>query len=166
VKVLGRVAVFPVMPERINRLYELAFNLWWSWNRPAQELYAVIDRPTWDEVNHNPVRFLSQVSPENLDKVSQDAAYLANYDQVLADFDAYMHPATPNWFKTVYPELTDATIAYFSAEFGLHEALPIYSGGLGILSGDHCKAASDLGLPFIGVGFLYPQGYFIQRINR
>jgi starch phosphorylase len=165
-KVLGRVAVFPVMPERINRLYELAFNLWWSWNRPAQELYAVIDRPLWDEVNHNPVRFLSQVSPDKLNQTAQDQTYLENYDRVLADFDAYMHPATPNWFKTAYPELIDDTVAYFSAEFGLHEALPIYSGGLGILSGDHCKAASDLGLPFIGIGFLYPQGYFIQRITR
>jgi starch phosphorylase len=165
-KVLGRVAVFPVLPERINRLYELAFNLWWSWNRPAQELYAVIDRPLWDEVNHNPVRFLSQVAPERLDEATADPQYLASYDQVLADFDAYMHPSTPNWWKTAYPEITDTTIAYFSAEFGLHEALPIYSGGLGILSGDHCKAASDLGLPFIGVGFLYPQGYFIQRITR
>ncbi len=165
-KVLGRVAVFPVIPERISRLYELAFNLWWSWNQPAQELYRVIDPVLWDEVNHNPVRFLSQVKPEKLTSTSQDNFYLENYDRILAEFDAYMHPATPSWFKTTHGELLDQTIAYFSAEFGLHEALPIYSGGLGILSGDHCKAASDLGLPFIGVGFLYPQGYFIQRITR
>ncbi len=166
-KVLGRVAVFPVMPERISRLYELAFNLWWSWNRPAQDLYEVIDPALWEEVNHNPVRFLSQVSPAELNQAAQDSSYLKNYDRILAEFDAYMHPETPNWFKKAYPDLAgQATIAYFSAEFGLHEALPIYSGGLGILSGDHCKAASDLGLPFIGVGFLYPQGYFIQHITR
>ncbi|HEX2910182.1 MAG TPA: alpha-glucan family phosphorylase [Chloroflexia bacterium] len=165
-KVLGRVAVFPVIPERISRLYELAFNLWWSWNRPAQELYEVVDSQLWDEVNHNPVRFLSQVSPDKLNEVAQSSTYLANYDKILAQFDAYMHPDTPTWFSTAHPDLLGKTIAYFSAEFGLHEALPIYSGGLGILSGDHCKAASDLGLPFVGIGFLYPQGYFIQRINR
>lgn len=165
-KVLGRVAVFPVVPERITRLYELAFNLWWSWNRPAQDLYAVLDPSLWDDVNHNPVRFLSYVSPAKLEQAAQDKTYLENYDRILAEFDAYMHPDTPNWFKTAYPDLADKYTAYFSAEFGLHEALPIYSGGLGILSGDHCKAASDLGLPFIGVGFLYPQGYFIQRISR
>ncbi len=165
-KVLGRVAVFPVMPERISRLYELAFNLWWSWNIPAQELYSVLDPELWDEVGHNPVRFLSQVDPQKLNEAAQDKVYLENYDSILALFDAYMHPDTPSWFKTAHPELTDQSIAYFSAEFGLHEALPIYSGGLGILSGDHCKAASDIGLPFVGIGFLYPQGYFIQRINR
>src|SRR3954447_15856264 len=98
------------MPERISRLYELAFNLWWSWNRPAQELYAVIDRPLWDEVNHNPVRFLSQVDPAKLNQKIQDSAYIEEYDRVLTDFDAYMHPSTPNWFKTAYPEQTDATI--------------------------------------------------------
>ncbi len=165
-KVLGRVAVFPVVPERITRLYELAFNLWWSWNRPAQELYSVLDPALWDTVEHNPVRLLSQVDPAKLNEAAHNAAYLENYDRILAEFDAYMHPNTPTWFKTTYPELADKYTAYFSAEFGLHEALPIYSGGLGILSGDHCKAASDLGLSFVGVGFLYPQGYFIQRINR
>ena len=165
-KVLGRVAVFPVMPDRISRLYELAFNLWWSWNQPAQTLYRVIDPTLWDEVNHNPVRFLSQVDPAKLTNLTHDTAYLTEYDRILAEFDAYMHPDTPSWFKTAHADMVDQTIAYFSAEFGLHEALPIYSGGLGILSGDHCKAASDLGLPFIGVGFLYPQGYFIQSITR
>lgn len=165
-KILGRVAVFPIIPERIARLHELAYNLWWSWNRPAQDLYSVLDPQLWETVDHNPVRFLSQVDPAKLQRASDDKTYLENYDEILKQFDAYMHPETPNWFKQTYPELVDQPIAYFSAEFGLHEALPIYSGGLGILSGDHCKAASDLGLPFIGVGFLYPQGYFIQRINR
>jgi len=165
-KILGRVAVFPVMPERIARLHELAYNLWWSWHRPAQELYSILDPQLWEEVAHNPVRFLSQVDPAKLEQVATDKIYLENFDKVISDFDHYMHPDTPTWFKQTYPELLDKPIAYFSAEFGLHEALPIYSGGLGILSGDHCKAASDLGLPFIGVGFLYPQGYFIQRIQR
>ena len=88
-----------------------------------------------------------------------------SYDRALADFDAYLHTDN-SWFSSTYPETSDKTIAYFSAEFGLHESLPIYSGGLGILSGDHCKEASDLGVPLVGVGFLYPQGYFRQRINR
>jgi glycogen phosphorylase len=166
VKVLGRVAVFPTVPERISRLHDLAFNLWWSWNRPAQELYSVVDPQVWEEVDHNPVRFLSQVAAEKLTSFAQDSQYLANYDRIMAEFDTYMHADTPTWFANTYPQHKDKSIAYFSAEFGLHEALPIYSGGLGILSGDHCKAASDLGLPFIGVGFLYPQGYFIQRITK
>lgn len=164
-KILGRVAVFPVMPERINRIYELAFNLWWSWNPQAQELYKVIDPDLWVAVNHNPVRFLSQVAPEKLEQAANDRNYLEAYDSVLAQFDDYMNPKT-TWFQQAHPEMVGKTIAYFSAEFGLHEALPIYSGGLGILAGDHVKAASDLGLPFIGVGFLYPQGYFTQRISR
>jgi starch phosphorylase len=167
VKVYGRMTVFPIMPPRINRLYELAYNLWWSWHPEARTLYQRLDPALWDEVGHNPVRFLSEVQPKRLEEATHDTDYLRQYDQVLSSFDAYMHPGTEGpWFARTYPELTDSVIAYFSAEFGLHESLPIYSGGLGILSGDHCKEASDLGLPFVGVGFLYPQGYFHQRITR
>ena len=102
-----------------------------------------------------------------LEKAAENTAFLERYDSILSDFDHYMHPrSNGTWFASTYPELRNKTIAYFSAEFGLSEALPIYSGGLGILSGDHCKEASDLGLPFVGVGFLYPQGYFQQRISR
>lgn len=164
-KILSRVAVFPVVPPRISRIYELAYNLWWSWNRPAQELYSTLDPELWDQVNHNPVRFLSMLTPAKLNNAAEDAKYLAHYDKMMQEFDSYMNPKS-TWFSTTYPEHKDKSIAYFSAEFGLHEALPIYSGGLGVLAGDHCKAASDLGLPFIGVGFLYPQGYFTQRITR
>ena len=162
--ILGTLSVFPHIPERIHRLHELAYNLWWSWNPDAQDLYAVLDLPLWDNLAHNPVKFLREVSQENLNRAASDASYTALYDQVMAAFDAYMHPAS-TWFDRTYPELKNTTIAYFSAEFGLHEALPIYSGGLGVLSGDHCKAASDLGLPFIGIGFLYSGGYFTQRIT-
>lgn len=166
-KVYGRMTVFPIMPSRISRLYELAYNLWWSWHPEARALYATLDPDLWDQVGHNPVRFLSEVVPQQLETVSQNTDYLGRYDGVLAQFDAYMHPhAEGTWFSHTYPELITSTIAYFSAEFGLHEALPIYSGGLGILSGDHCKEASDLGLPLVGVGFLYPQGYFRQHITR
>jgi starch phosphorylase len=167
VKVYGRITVFPIMPARINRLYELAYNLWWSWHPEARALYRTLDRDLWERVGHNPVRFLSEVQPGSLEKAASDPEYLQQYDSVISDFDHYMHPrADETWFTRTYPELVDKTIAYFSAEFGLHEALPIYSGGLGILAGDHCKEASDLGLPLVGVGFLYPQGYFQQRITR
>jgi starch phosphorylase len=167
VKVYGRITVFPVMPARINRLYELAYNLWWSWHPEARALYSVLDPDLWEEIGHNPVHFLSRVEPRYLEQAAEKTAYLQKYDSVISDFDHYMHPrADETWFTQTYPELADKTIAYFSAEFGLHESLPIYSGGLGILSGDHCKEASDLGLPFVGVGFLYPQGYFHQRVTR
>ncbi len=166
-KVYGRMTVFPIMPTRISRLYELAYNLWWSWRPEARALYSTLDPDLWEEVGHNPVRFLSEVQPQKLEQASENVEYLQQYDSVLHDFDTYMHPRSEDtWFSQTYPELIDKTIAYFSAEFGLNESLPIYSGGLGILSGDHCKEASDLGLPFVGVGFLYPQGYFTQRITR
>ncbi len=166
-KVYGRMTVFPVMPARISRLYELAYNLWWSWRPEARILFSSLDAALWEEVGHNPVRFLSEVNPRFLENAAENTNYLQLFDSVLNDFDYYMHPRTDDtWFSSTYPELTEKVIAYFSAEFGLHESLPIYSGGLGILSGDHCKEASDLGLPFVGVGFLYPQGYFRQRITR
>ena len=166
-KVYGRITVFPIMPARINRLYELAYNLWWSWHPEAQELYSSLDPQLWENVSHNPVRFLSDIQPEKLTKAASTEAYLDRYDTVIKDFDHYIHPQSDEtWFSVTYPELVNKTIAYFSAEFGLHESLPIYSGGLGILSGDHCKEASDLGLPFVGVGFLYPQGYFQQHVTR
>jgi starch phosphorylase len=127
----------------------------------------MLDAELWEQVGHNPVRFLSAVEPRLLERAAENVEYLQQYNSVISDFDHYMHPRPDEtWFTSTYPELANKTIAYFSAEFGLHESLPIYSGGLGILSGDHCKEASDLGLPFVGVGFLYPQGYFTQRVTR
>ena len=164
-KILGHIAVSPHLPENIVRLQELAYNLWWSWNPDAQALFSSLDAELWRAVNQNPVRFLRRARQELLNQAAANAEWLARFAAVLADFDAYMHPAANTWHRRTYGERDAATIAYFSAEFGLHEALPIYSGGLGILSGDHCKEASDLGLPFVGVGFLYPQGYFTQRIT-
>ncbi len=164
--ILGRIAVFPTLPQSINRLEELAYNLWWSWKREAQALWREIDSELWEEVYHNPIKFLRDVAQEKLEEAANDARYQQAYQQVFAEFDEYM-TCQDTWFKRTYPEQVDngMEIAYFSAEFGLHESLPIYSGGLGILSGDHCKAASDLGLPFVGIGFLYPQGYFQQQLN-
>jgi glycogen phosphorylase len=165
VNVLGRVAVFPTLPKRISRLYDLAYNLWWSWTPEARTLYADLDPELWRKVKHNPVRMLAEVDPARLAALADDPQYLARFDAVLADFDAYMS-RKDTWFQSAYPQQSSALIAYFSAEFGLHESLPIYSGGLGVLAGDHIKEASDLGLPFVGIGFLYPQGYFTQRISR
>ncbi len=165
-KLIGKISVFPKLPEAIARLEELAYNLWWTWEPEAQALFEAVDAERWERVNHNPVRFLRGVEQEKLNAVAEDEAYLAEYEEVLEAFDAYMAEDASTWYSRNHAGEQESVVAYFSAEFGLHEALPIYSGGLGILSGDHCKAASDLGLPFIGVGFLYPQGYFTQRIDR
>ncbi len=165
-KLIGKISVFPKLPGAIARLEDLAYNLWWTWEPEAQALFEAVDAERWERVNHNPVRFLRGVEQEKLNAVAEDEAYLAEYEEVLEAFDAYMAEDASTWYSRNHAGEQESVVAYFSAEFGLHEALPIYSGGLGILSGDHCKAASDLGLPFIGVGFLYPQGYFTQRIDR
>lgn len=157
--------IFTPIPERIGRLRELAYNLWWAWNPEAQDLYRHIDPDLWELVYHNPVRFLREVRQRRLDETAAKPTFLNQFDQVLKKFDAYMG-AKETWFTRHYPDTNDLTIAYLSAEFGLHESLPIYSGGLGILSGDHAKEASDMGLPFVAVGFLYPQGYFRQHLDQ
>ena len=164
-RTIGQVVVYPAPAAKIARLTELAYNLWWSWHPVAQELFQSVDPQLWKQVNHNPVKFLRLVSHRKLDAAAADPAYTARYEAVMAAFDAYMRPAAATWYARTHADKGDHLIAYFSAEFGLHESLPIYSGGLGILSGDHCKTASDLDLPFVGVGFLYPQGYFTQLID-
>ncbi len=153
------------LPRRINRLGQLAYNTWWIWNPEAQILFAQIDRSLWDQLYHNPVAFLRKVDRPRLNAVTSNQHYLDYYDKVIRSFDAYTKPAE-TWFSRTYPKLKDKQIAYFSFEFGLHESLPVYAGGLGILSGDHIKEASDLGLPLTGVGFIYNQGYFTQRITE
>ncbi len=156
---------FTPIPERITRLVEIAYNLWWTWHPEAQELFRQIDAQLWEDVYHNPILFLREVRQSSVEKAANDPDFIRAYHQVLTRFDEYQL-LDNTWFKETYPDKIDKPIAYFSAEFGLHECLPIYSGGLGILSGDHTKEASDLGLPFIGVGFLYPQGYFKQTITE
>jgi glycogen phosphorylase len=163
---LGKIAVRPRLPMAIERLEEVAYNLWWSWNTEAQALYGRLDPVLWDALNHNPIKLLHRIEQAKLDVAASDPDFLTAYAEVMDAFDQYMSPDTPTWYGTHHAGKQNQVIAYFSAEFGLHEALPIYSGGLGILSGDHCKEASDLGLPFVGVGFLYPQGYFTQRIDQ
>ncbi|HPO59632.1 MAG TPA: alpha-glucan family phosphorylase, partial [Anaerolineaceae bacterium] len=153
------------LPRRIKRLAELAYNLWWVWNPSAQQLFRLIDPQLWDRVNHNPVAFLKTVERARLNAVTNDREYLDLYDCTLDSFDAYM-AGKDTWFQKQYPQLKNEQIAYFSFEFGLHETLPVYAGGLGILSGDHLKEASDLGLRLVGVGFIYNQGYFTQHITE
>ena len=153
------------LPRRINRLEELAYNLWWTWNPDAQRLFLRIDRDLWERANHNPVCFLRQVERSRLNAVTNNRYYLDFYDSMMREFDNYME-AKDTWFPRNFPDLEDRLIAYFSMEFGLHEALPIYAGGLGILSGDHTKEASDLGLPFVAIGFFYTEGYFTQHISE
>jgi len=150
------------IPDRIKRLADLADNLWWSWHPQARNLFKAVSYPLWKSTRHNPVRMLQSVDPVRLQVLAGDAGFLRLYDGVVADFDAEMSNGHL-WFYERCPDLGQP-IAYFSAEFGLHGSLPIYSGGLGVLSGDHCKETSDLGVPFVGIGFLYPQGYFRQRI--
>ena len=158
------VGMTPV-PERIHRLVEVAYNLWWSWHPEAQALFQRIDARLWDDVYHNPILFLREVRQSSLNEAANNPDFIRAYHDVLTAFDEYQI-FDKTWFKETYGDKLNKPIAYFSAEFGLHECLPIYSGGLGILSGDHTKEASDLGLPFIGIGFLYPQGYFKQVINQ
>ena len=153
------------LPRRINRLGELVYNLWWVWNPDAQRLFSLIDAYLWEQTYHNPVQFLRQVPRASLNAVTYNRYYLEHYDRIFDQFDQYLK-AEGTWFGQSYPQSENQLIAYFSTEFGLHETLPIYAGGLGVLSGDHLKEASDLGLPMVAVGFLYTRGYFSQHITE
>src|SRR5450759_612519 len=155
--------VNPRIPPSLSRLEELANNLWYSWNRPARALFAQLNPKLWNSVGHSPKVMLRRVDEERLLTAADDAVFLNNYRQVLAAYDTY-HADVEGRNGPDGLRGTDL-IAYFCAEFGFHESLPIYSGGLGILAGDYCKAASDLRLPFVGVGLLYRQGYFSQAVD-
>lgn len=160
---LRTYTVVPALPERLTRLRDLVYNLWWSWNADAIELFRRLEPDLWNEVAHNPVRFLAHLPQRRLDQAASDKAYLAHMSRVLDSFDTYM--TRESWFAREHPTIVNSRIAYFSMEFGVHESLPIYSGGLGVLAGDHLKSASDLGIPLTGVGLMYRQGYFQQRLT-
>jgi starch phosphorylase len=155
---------FVPLPERIGRLVELAYDLWWSWNYQAREVFRRLDYTLWRQTAHNPVRMLRLIAPDLLQRAAGDPAFLALYDAAIAGLDR-ARQARDTWWQQRFSQLPPRPIAYFSAEFALHQSLPIYAGGLGVLAGDHCKEASDLGLPLIGVGFMYPQGYFHQKVS-
>ena len=162
--VFNKITVTPQLPERIKDLSTIANNLWWSWNSEFLRLFKQIDIDLWERVEKNPVKFLKLVSQEKLNDILQDNSFLKQYDETLVNFNNYMNSKN-TWFSKKYPNNKNDLIAYFSAEYGLDEILPIYSGGLGILSGDHLKSASDLGIPLVGVGLLYKNGYFNQKIE-
>ncbi|SFH24859.1 maltodextrin phosphorylase [Desulfotomaculum arcticum] len=157
------ISIIPRLPESIGRLRELAYNLWYSWNDQAMELFRFINPRLWEEVYHNPVQFLLRANEDELNNAAENKQFTNNYRKVMDSFDHYMQEKT--WYDNCKTPESTQLIAYFSAEFGVHESHPTYSGGLGLLAGDHCKAASDLGLPFVGVGLLYKQGYFTQLID-
>ena len=152
------------LPRRIDGLSELAYNLWWSWHIEARQLFKALDNPLWKATGHNPVKLLQQIVPYRLVAAAEDPLFLKKYDSVMSDFKDAMSEGD-TWFNTKYPHLAQHTIAYFSLEFAIHNSLPLYAGGLGVLAGDYCKESSDLGLPMVGIGFMYPQGYFHQHIS-
>jgi starch phosphorylase len=155
--------VSPTIPQPLRRLADLAENFWFSWYPETGQLFRKLDSVLWRKVDGNPKLFLRCVDQGILERAADDRVYLAGYDAVLRAFDDYLHGSSPTKLDELAP---GDLVAYFCAEFGLHESFPIYSGGLGVLAGDHCKAASDLSLPFVAVGLLYRQGYFDQRIDR
>ncbi len=156
--------VAPSLPKELEFLQTLAHNIVWAWDHELIELFIRLDPDLWEKTQHNPVQMLGMVRQERLNSASRDDAYLAQIERAAQQFKSYMESSS-TWFQKTYNSVEGKQVAYFSAEFGLTECLQNYSGGLGILSGDHLKSASDLGLPLVGVGLLYQQGYFRQYLN-
>ncbi len=158
------INVVPSLPPNLRALHELAYNLWWTWNPEAIELFRRLDREAWEESGHDPVRMLGIVDQTRLEAASADDAFLAHVDRVHGEFQTYMRtPST--WYRRNHGESSGPRIAYFCLEYGLTESIPIYSGGMGVLAGDYLKSASDLGVSLVAVGLAYQQGYFRQYLN-
>src|SRR5262245_50525871 len=155
--VMNRYATLVNSPQRMPRLAELAIDLWWSWHPEARAIFRKMDYTLWRATAHNPVRMLQLMPQAKLEAAAADPDVQRLYDRAIAALDD-ARSARNTWWTTEFPHLSGQSIAYFSAEFALHQSLPIYAGGLGVLAGDHCKEASDLGVPLIGIGFMYPQG--------
>src|SRR5262245_45457081 len=145
------------LPALVERLRDLAYDLWWSWSPPATRLFTWIDPDHWRRY-HNPVELLINVEPHQWQRLLSDPEFVRAYESVIAALDEYR--SRPRWFEQKARGALRGPVAYFSMEFGLHESLGVYSGGLGVLAGDHCKASSDLGVPLVGVSLLYRSGYF------
>jgi starch phosphorylase len=156
--------VAPSLPSAIEALRDIAYNVRWAWNHEAVELFRRLDNDLWESSGHNPVLMLGTIDQSRLAAAANDDAFLAHMGRVATD----LHESTTSvgWFRRAYPTTKDLLVAYFSAEFGLTECMSIFAGGLGILAGDHLKSASDLGVPLVGVGLLYQQGYFRQYLNQ
>ncbi len=155
--------IVPSLPKNLEFLRTLALNLWWSWNYDALDLLRRLDPELWEATNHNPIKILGRINQQRLEALSNDDGFLAHLARVEEALRSYLSEQT--WFEKIHGKTDKVKIAYFSAEFGFTECLPNYSGGLGVLAGDHIKSASDLGLPLVGVGLLYQQGYFFQYLN-
>ncbi len=165
VQPVARVTVAPKLPPQLSRLHELTYNLRWAWDHEAISLFRRLDPELWEETGHNPEWMLGRLSQERLSSLVGDSSFMAHYARVCHSVDEYMR-ADESWFSARFShDERPPTIAYFSMEFGLTECLQNYSGGLGVLSGDHLKSASDLGVPLVGVGILYQEGYFQQVLN-
>ncbi len=163
VNFIGTFNVVPFLPKKLSALLDIANNLYWTWNQDAVELFRRLDRELWDSLNHNPILLLGKVSQERLTEVSNDDGFLAHLSRVHSDLNNYLQEST--WYQKTHKKEKKPFIAYFSAEFGLTECLQIYSGGLGVLAGDHLKSASDLGIPLVGMGLCYREGYFQQYLS-
>jgi starch phosphorylase len=163
--ILKNFFVYPKLPENLGKLHKLASNLWCTWNYEAIRLFYRIDPQLFRAVNHNPIQFLVKLPKERIRQLSQDRGFLFELDEVWGQFQQYMQ--YNEQFKTTYDNTLDEKdiVAYFAMEFGLHECIPIYGGGLGVLSGDFLKAGSDVNMPLVGVGLVYKYGYFTQRIT-
>ena len=160
---VSKFTVVPRLPERLQALSDIAQNLWWCWNHDAIDLFHRLDRDLWTEVNQNPCTMLGRMSQLRLEDLAIDDSFLAHMDRVAASLKTYM---ASNTWKERNPEAPDNfRVAYMSAEFGLHESLRIYSGGLGILAGDVLRSAADLRLPMVAVSLLHRKGYFDQRLD-
>jgi glycogen phosphorylase len=161
---IGRFNVIPTLPEKLEPLREIVYNLLWSWEHDAIELFRRLDRKLWEETHHNPVLMLGKISQDRLNEAAADDSFISHMNRVYVQFNVYMEEKT--WYQKNFKYSNDKFIAYFSAEFGLTECLQVYSGGLGVLSGDHLKSASDLGLPLVGIGLCYKEGYFQQYLTN
>ncbi len=155
--------VLPCLPDRLRPLQTLAYNLWWSWNADAVALFRRVNPDLFEALDHSPIRLLGATDQSRYEQLEQDDGFLAHMDRVAAALDHYLK--APTWFQETHAAEAGTRIAYFSAEFGIHESVPVYSGGLGVLAGDHLKSASDLGLPLAGISLMYREGYFRQYLN-
>src|SRR3954447_8573046 len=155
--------VLPRLPDRLLPLHELAYNLWWCWHADAVALFRRIDADRFEQLDHSPIRLLPSTTQARFEELANDDGFIAHLDRVWEAFQTYL--SAPTWFADQHPDEVDLRVAYFSAEFGIHESVPVYSGGLGVLAGDHLKSASDLGIPLVGVSLMYREGYFRQYLN-
>src|SRR5262249_4699027 len=155
--------VLPCLPERLLSLQKLAYNLWWCWNADAVALFRRINPDLFEALDHSPIRLLGATEQERFEQLERDDGFLAHMDRVAAALAHYL--AAPTWFQETFSPDTAARVAYFSAGVGIQESVPVYSGGLGVLAGDHLKSASDLGIPLDGVSLMYREGYFRQYLN-